>query len=99
MMTDNPFEAVQVAGNFGYVQVTPTAAERDRGYTSAWMVVDFSQIEEDGEPAFVYSEPFATDGAAYTVARQLHRYYASRGDELNRMAIREWADELTGGRA
>ena len=98
-MTATDFQPVHVAGRFGYLQVTPSRDEIKRGYTSAWMVVDFSKVEDDGAPAFFYDEPFATHGAAYTVARQLHDYYTRRGDELNRMAIREWADELTAVRA
>ena len=89
-------QAERVAGRFGYLQATPTVDEIARGFRQAWFVVDFSVIEEDGEPSFVYADPFATCGAAYTVAKQLHDYYTRRGDELNRMAIREWADELTG---
>jgi hypothetical protein len=94
-MSDIDFQPVHVAGRFGYMQVTPSREELDRGYTSAWMVVDFSRIEDDGAPAFVYDDPFVTHGAAYTIARQLHEYYSRGGDRLNRMAIREWAEELT----
>jgi len=86
---------VHAAGRFGYMQVTPTIKEIERGYKSAWMVVDFSIIEEDGSPAFFYSEPFATEGAAYHIAKELHRYYSTGGDRKNSAAIREWADELT----
>ncbi len=92
-------QAVHVAGRFGYLQASPTVDEIARGYRQAWFVVDFSVIEEDGEPSFVYADPFATRGAAASVAKQLHDYYTRRGDELNRLAIREWAAELTGGKA
>ena len=87
--------AVHVAGRYGYLQVTPTVAERQRGYDSAWMIVDFSELDDAGVPAFVSDDAVSSRAAAIAQARELHRYRASGGDHLNRMAVREWAAELT----
>ena len=88
------FEANRIAGRYGYVEVTPTVAERARGYEKAFMVVDFSRIEEDGFPAFV-GDAGCSREAAIRNAKERHRYEVQGGESLNRLAIREWAAELT----
>lgn len=90
-MTD--FEPRQIAGRYGYVQVTPSAAERQRGYESAFIVIDFSNVEEDGFPAFV-ADAVCNRDAAIRDAKERHRYEVQGGEALNRLAIREWAAEL-----
>lgn len=95
-MTETETVPVHVAGRYGYLQVTPTVAERARGYEQAFVVVDFSQIEDDGFPAFV-GDAVCNRGAAIANARERHRYEVQGGEALNRLAIREWAAELAGG--
>lgn len=87
---------VHVAGKYGYLQVTPTVAERARGYSQAFVVVNFSDIESDGFPAFV-GDAVCSRRAAIDNARERNRYEVQGGEALNRQAIREWADELSGG--
>lgn len=99
MTAETQFQPVHVAGRYGYVEVSPTADERERGFVSAYMVLDFSRINpDDGMPEFVYQNPVSTVGAARERARELHRYEAQGGEALNRLAIREWVNELTAGR-
>lgn len=90
-MTD--FEPRRIAGRYGYVEVTPNAAERQRGYEKAFIVLDFSRIEEDGFPAFV-GDAVCNRDAAINNAKERHRYEVQGGEALNSLAIREWAAEL-----
>ena len=91
-MTD--FDPRPIAGHYGYAQVTPTAAERARGYRHAYMVVDFSRTDDDGYPEFV-GDAVCTRTAAIRNAQELARYRRDGGDTLNRRAIAEWAAQLT----
>jgi len=85
---------VQVAGRFGYMQVTPTVLERNAGFREAYMIVNFTVTEDDGAPAFYFADAVSSREAAIAMAREQHRYEVEGGDRLNRMAIREWAAEL-----
>jgi hypothetical protein len=88
-------QPVHVAGRYGYLQVTPTVAERARGYESAWMVVDFGQLDDNGTPMLIGDDAMCSRAAAIAEARELHRYYSTGGDRLNSAAISEWVAELT----
>lgn len=99
MTTETQFQPVHVAGRYGYVEVSPTADERERGFVRAYMVLDFSRINpDDGMPEFVYVSPVNSVHAARREARELHRYEVEGGEALNRLAIREWAQEIAESR-
>lgn len=99
MQTETPFQPVHVAGRYGYMQATPTKSERERGYTEAFLVVDFSRVNpEDGMPEFVYATAVCAVGAARRQARELHRYEVEGGEALNRLAISAWAEEIAASR-
>lgn len=99
MTTESPFQPVHVAGDYGYMQVTPTKSERERGYTEAFVIVDFSRVNpDDGQPEFVYQTAVCTVGAAREHARGLHRYKVQGGEALNRLAISAWAEEIAASR-
>jgi hypothetical protein len=91
-MTD--FDPRLIAGHYGYTQVTPTSAERARGYDKAFMVLDFSRTDDDGHPEFV-GDAVCTRSAAIRNAEELARYHRDGGESLNRQAVREWAAQLT----
>jgi len=90
-MTDNHRH---VAGRYGYAEVTPTAAERARGYDRAFQVLNLTVLEDDGWFETV-GDVVCSREAAVSQARELARYEKSGGDRLNRQAIREWAAKLT----
>ena len=86
-------EANYIAGRYGYCEVTPTVAERERGFDRAFRVIDMSRKAEDGFYEFA-SHALVSRNAAIRQAQELARYEKDGGDRLNRMAIREWASEL-----
>lgn len=94
-MQDHATQPVHVAGRFGYLQCSPTKAERERGFVDAYLIVDFSDIQDDGQPGFVFENAVASREAAISQAREQHRYHVEGGDAKNRAAIREWAQQLT----
>lgn len=92
-------EPTTIAGNYAIQECLPTRAEKARGYTEAWVVLDLNNIDEDGLPEIVGGVDSAVcyREAAVRKARDLHEYYNCAGEELNRLAIREWADEIVAG--
>jgi len=92
-------EPTHVAGNYAIQECLPTRAEKARGYTEAWVVLNMNEKDEDGLPEIVGGVDSAVcyRAAAVRKARDLHDYYTNGGHELNRLAIREWADEIIAG--
>jgi hypothetical protein len=87
-------EANHIAGRYGYCEVTPTVAERERGFDRAFMVIDMSRKNDDGFYEFV-SPALVSRNAAVRRAQEFARYEKDGGESLNRAAIREWAAQLT----